>query len=50
MGVQEIIVIAVILVAVAYGAVVFGRRTRSFSTKKGCGTDCGCEAGSKKPI
>ena len=48
MDIQEIIVIAVILAAVGYGAVVLGRRTRSFSAKDGCGADCGCNGGSKK--
>jgi hypothetical protein len=50
MNVQYIIVIAIILAAVVYGGVTLSRRTRSFSTKKGCGADCGCEGGSKKTL
>jgi hypothetical protein len=42
MDIQFMIVAVVILAALAYGGVTFARRTRAFSPKKSCGSDCGC--------
>jgi len=42
MSFQEIVVIALVLVAVMFaGGKLFGKR-RSFSNKGDCGDDCGC--------
>ena len=48
MTVQYIIVVAIISAAITYAAVTLIRKRRSFSTKSGCGNDCGCGDGSKK--
>jgi len=50
MNIQLIIVIAIIVAAVLYGARLVLKRTRSFSIKKSCGDDCGCGGDSKKVI
>ncbi|MFT3745581.1 MAG: FeoB-associated Cys-rich membrane protein [Pyrinomonadaceae bacterium] len=48
MNLQTIIVIAIIIAALAYAAVMIKKRVRSFSPKPGCGDDCGCNGASKK--
>jgi hypothetical protein len=50
MGIQSIIVFAIIMAAALYTGVIIARRTRSFSKKKGCAADCGCEGRSKKVV
>jgi len=47
MSVQAIFVAIIILGAFVYAAVVFARKTRSFSKKSNCGADCGCESKTK---
>ncbi|MBK6748550.1 MAG: FeoB-associated Cys-rich membrane protein [Pyrinomonadaceae bacterium] len=48
MSLQFIIVLIVIAAALVFAAVTLIRKRRAFSTKEGCGTDCGCGDGSKK--
>ncbi len=48
MDIQLLIVIAIVAAAVAYGALILFRKRRSFSTKGGCASDCGCSGASKK--
>jgi hypothetical protein len=44
---QYIIVALMIFTAVAFAGRSIYRRSRSFSTKPSCGTDCGCSGSSK---
>ncbi len=47
MNFQQIVVIAIILVAVFFaGSKLFAKR-KSFSSKGDCGDDCGCNDGGK---
>ena len=48
MDLQYIIVGLVIAVALAYAAVTFARKTKTFSPNSGCEDDCGCGGSSKK--
>jgi hypothetical protein len=48
MDLQYIIVGLVIAAALAYAAVTFARKTRSFTPNSGCENDCGCGGESKK--
>ena len=48
MDIQIIIVGAVILSAIAFGGFTFARKTKAFSTKNDCGSDCGCDSPSTK--
>jgi hypothetical protein len=49
MTIQYLLVAIIVACAVGYGVVTVLRKRRSFSTKAGCGADCGCEAkGSRK--
>ena len=48
MLIQSIIVGLIIAAAVVYGIVTLSRKRRSFSTKPGCESDCGCNSGGKK--
>ena len=50
MYIQYIIVIAIIFAAVLYGGISLRNRSRSFSMKKDCGDDCGCNGKGKKLI
>jgi hypothetical protein len=43
MDLQSIIVVIIITAAIAFAGITFVRRSRSFSKKKDCGPDCGCE-------
>ncbi|MBK6590951.1 MAG: FeoB-associated Cys-rich membrane protein [Acidobacteria bacterium] len=47
MNIQTIIVIAIIIAAALYAGSLVAKRVLSFSPKKGCGTDCGCNGASK---
>jgi hypothetical protein len=47
MDLQYIIVGLVIAVALAYAAVTFARKTKSFTPNSGCEDDCGCGGKSK---
>ena len=49
MDIQLIIVGLVILVAAAYAASVFMRKSRSMVSKSACADDCGCAGKSKTP-
>jgi len=49
MNIQLIIVIAIIVLAVAYAGKTVLSKRRSFSTKHGCEQDCGCN-GSRKSL
>lgn len=42
MDLQLFIVVAVIFGAFTFAAVSFARKTKGFSTKSDCGTECGC--------
>jgi hypothetical protein len=42
MDVQTTIVTFIIAAAIAFAGITFTRKTRSFSKKKNCGSDCGC--------
>ncbi|MFL6468975.1 MAG: FeoB-associated Cys-rich membrane protein [Pyrinomonadaceae bacterium] len=42
MDLQLVIVGAIILTAIGFAVAAFVRKTRSFSTKTHCGSDCGC--------
>ncbi len=42
MDIQNVIVIAIIAVAVGYAVTVVFRKRRAFSPKHGCANDCGC--------
>jgi len=48
MDVQYLIVIFVVLGAAVFASRGMLKRTRSFSAKTDCGTDCGCSGKSKK--
>ncbi|MBK9527071.1 MAG: FeoB-associated Cys-rich membrane protein [Acidobacteria bacterium] len=48
MLIQSIIVGLIIAAAVVYGVVTLSRKRSAFSTKPGCGSDCGCNSGGKK--
>ena len=43
---QYLIVGIIIVAAVAYAAYTLLKKRRAFSTKLGCGSDCGCGDGS----
>jgi len=42
MNTQNIIAAIIILAALAYVGMQVWRKVQSFSTKKSCGSDCGC--------
>ena len=42
MDIQNMIVLLIIAGAVGFAGVAFVRKTRSFLTKKNCGSNCGC--------
>jgi FeoB-associated Cys-rich membrane protein len=44
---QTIIVSIIIIAAVIYVGSLLLKKAKSFSPKKSCGSDCGCEAKSK---
>lgn len=48
MTLQTIIVLVIIAAAVVYAGSTLYKKRRAFSTKAGCGDDCGCSGGSKK--
>jgi hypothetical protein len=48
MNAQYILVTLILLGAVSYASLVFWKKTRSFSPKSDCGSDCGC-GDTKKP-
>jgi len=50
MDLQFIIVGLVIAAALAYAAVTFTRKTKTFSPNSGCENDCGCGGSAKKTI
>ena len=43
MDLQWIVTILIIAAALAFAGVTVARRVRSFSPKKKCDTDCGCD-------
>ena len=48
MNFQYLAVIIIIAAAVVFAVVSIYRKRDSFSTKRGCGNDCGCGDASKK--
>jgi len=48
MNVQAIIVIGIVLGAVLYALKLLRQKSRSFSPKSGCDSDCGCNGAAKK--
>ena len=46
---QNIIAILILGGALAYAAVMFWKKTRSFSKKGACADDCGCSSKTKTP-
>jgi len=48
MTVQYIIVILIVVSAFVYAGTMLWKKSRSFSTKSKCGTDCGCNVGKEK--
>lgn len=48
MDAQGIILVLIVASAALYIGSMLWKKIRSFSGKKGCDTDCGCSAGSKK--
>ena len=44
MNIQAIIVTIIVLAALAYIGQILWRKTKSFSSKSGCDSGCGCEA------
>jgi hypothetical protein len=48
MDAQYLIVALIVLAAAAYVGLVVRRQTRSFSTKKDCGSNCGCSSKAKE--
>jgi len=48
MNFQYILAALIIAGALSYAGVVFWKKTRSFSPKSGCGSDCGCGSESGK--
>ncbi|MGI9035089.1 MAG: FeoB-associated Cys-rich membrane protein [Pyrinomonadaceae bacterium] len=50
MNVQNIVVAIIVLFALVYvGSILLGK-IKSFSSKSGCGADCGCEGKQKSKI
>ncbi len=45
---QGIITVVVILAALIYAGLTFYRKTRAFSKKSGCDSDCGCNGKTEK--
>jgi len=45
---QNIVAFLIILGALAYVGSMLWRKTKSFSPKSGCASDCGCGSESKK--
>ncbi|MGI8469241.1 MAG: FeoB-associated Cys-rich membrane protein [Pyrinomonadaceae bacterium] len=50
MNVQNIIVAIIILSALVYVGSILLRKVKSFSSKSGCGADCGCDGKQKSKI
>ncbi|MGI8786365.1 MAG: FeoB-associated Cys-rich membrane protein [Pyrinomonadaceae bacterium] len=50
MDVQIIIVAVIVLAACLYVGQMIWRKTKSFSSKSSCGSDCGCEGKQKNKI
>ena len=50
MNIQSIIVVVIVAAALAYVGQIIWRKTKSFTSKSGCGADCGCSSGNKKPL
>ncbi|MGI8812179.1 MAG: FeoB-associated Cys-rich membrane protein [Pyrinomonadaceae bacterium] len=48
MDAQNIIAFAIVLAAIVYAGSIALRKTRSFSKKSGCASDCGCEGRTSK--
>jgi len=46
-GWQEIVALLIVLGAIGYAGTAFYRKSRAFSTKSRCETDCGCSDSSK---
>jgi hypothetical protein len=44
MNLQLLITLLIIAAALAFAGVTVGRRVRSFSPKKKCDADCGCDS------
>jgi hypothetical protein len=49
MDLQLLIVVMIVVGALAYGAIILRRKTRTFSPGNDCGDDCGCSGKSKTP-
>jgi hypothetical protein len=49
MDVQTVIVGIIILAALVYAARMTWKKVRGFSSKAGCGTNCGCDGAAEKP-
>ena len=49
MDTQSIVAAFIVASAVIYVASVFLKKTKGFSKKSGCATDCGCESKAGKP-
>ena len=47
MNLQFLIVIVLVILAVSFAANSLWRKRAAFSTKEGCGSDCGCGANGK---
>jgi len=50
MNTQAIIVAVIVLAALAYVGQIIWRKTKSFSSKSGCGSDCGCSSSVKQKM
>lgn len=48
MDMQTLVVITILVVAIGYAGFLVVKKTKAFSPKSGCGTDCGCNGASKK--
>lgn len=48
MNIQAIIAALIIVAAIAYAGVTLARKRHSFSIKKACANDCGCNGNTKK--
>lgn len=50
MNIQNIIVAIIVIAALTYVGQIIWRKTKSFSSKSGCGSDCGCSNNSKQKV
>ncbi|MDQ2745794.1 MAG: FeoB-associated Cys-rich membrane protein [Acidobacteriota bacterium] len=50
MNIQSLIVAVIVIAALAYVGQIIWRKARSFSSKSGCASDCGCSGSAKRKI